>query len=113
MTNQNKETYALLAFKKLENEQTLEINYLKPIDKKEIKSAEKQGEVTSTVTTTATAGTAAGAGIMMAVGGDAVYPVLKFMIIIKVINRLKFMNMNFGEILENFINKIGGIDSQS
>ena len=45
---------------------------------------------------------------MTVLGGDFVYPLMKFMIIIKIVGRLKFMNLSLGELLENFIDNIGG-----
>ena len=51
----------------------------------------------------------AGAGALTFFGGDFIYPLLKFMVIIKIVGRLKFMNVKWGELLEAFIDNIGGV----
>ena len=40
---------------------------------------------------------------MMAVGMDALQPLMVLFIILKVLNRLKLINIEFGDILETFL----------
>ena len=82
--------------------------YLKPIDQEEIRAVENQGRAVSS-TSSAVGGGALAAGLGLSfLGGDFIYPLLKFMIIVKIVGRLKFMNVQLGELLETFIDNIGG-----
>lgn len=96
---------ALLIF--LKSNQTLKIENMKPpIDPKELETAANRG---SSVSTTANALAFAGIGVgTVAIVFQLPFMnfLIKFILIMKIINRFKLINIDYGELLDKFL---GGI----
>ena len=88
---------------------TLEHTYLKKISKETIETQESRGKATDTAITAVSASASAGISVLGILGMDLLHPLLAVFQIFKLLNKLKFINISWGALIEIFQSQIANL----
>ena len=92
-----------------ESQKTIETQYYEQIDPQVMKTVKQEGATASTAMSTAAAGAGAAVGVVSLFGSNLIIPLMALFQILKLVNRLKLINISYGAVLEEFLSQIGNL----